>query len=121
MDDFTLAQMRSQYSGYYLPDTCTILRRVATRSATGRDSWAYGTVAASVACRIMPIAQTEESLGGEQSWPDQAYQVSMAYNGTLTPAHVIVYSGGTLEVTSVQTLGSWKVALRAICREVKPE
>ena len=120
MDSFTLANMRSQYSTYYLPDTCTILSRTLTRNATGRDSWAYGTVATSVACRIMPIAQTEESLAGEQSWPDQAYQVSMAYNGTLTPAHVIVFSGGTLEVTAVATLGTWKAALRAICREVKP-
>ena len=112
LDSYTVAQIRADQLEA-MPDTCTILSPTTTTRATGHPLDTWGTLAASVACRMRPEGVPSERLTAEQIAAPQTYVLSLAYDGTLAPAYRVVYGGGTYEVVGVIDSGSWDTVTRA--------
>ena len=112
LDSYTVSQIRADQIDA-LPDTCTILAPTTTTRATGHPLDTWGTAAGSVACRMRPEGVPSERLTAEQIAAPQTYVLSMAYDGTLSPAYRVVYGGGTYEVVGVIDSGSWDTVTRA--------
>ena len=114
-----LTRMRATQTAHQ-PDTCTILSLTETIQSSGHILSTWGTLSADVACRFVPMSLDTERLAADMMEAAQTYVVTMAYDGTIEPAYVVVYSGGTYEVTAVQEQGSWKTAKRVLVVAVTP-
>ena len=119
IDSYTIAQIRADQLAA-LPDTCTILSPTVTVLATGHQREGWGTVAASVACRMRPEGVVSERLTAEQIAAPQSYVLSLAYDGTLAAGYHVLYGGGTYEVTGAISTTSWDTVTRARVVEVTP-
>jgi hypothetical protein len=90
-----------------LPDTCTVLS--VTRTSDGQGGWAetWGTVTASLACRIDPAKPGTQAQFGASVQPFQGYVMTVNHAGTITTANRVLKDGYTFEVVSVDFAKSW--------------
>lgn len=100
-----------------MPDTCNILTVAFTADGAGGWSEAWGTVTASVACRIDPISGKEQYAGGAVE-PFHRFVLTVPYDTTLLPANRIQHNSFIYNVISVDYDKSWAVSKRAIVERV---
>jgi hypothetical protein len=114
-----LSQLRADQADY-MPDTCDILRGTAVANAIGEAGLAWGTVAASAACRLRPTGLKSDV--GDMSGQLQTYHswnLYIAQAGTLLPGDRVVISGGTFEVVQSWEEESWPTAIKADVRRLE--
>ena len=111
-----LANMRAVVE-QLLPDTCNIL--TVTRTADGAGGWtdSWGTVTASVDCRLDPISGKEQLAGGAIE-PFHRFVLTVPYDTTILPAYRIEHSTFIYNIISVDYDKSWPVSKRAIVERV---
>lgn len=103
-----------------LPDTGTILRGTSTVNEIGEATLSWGTVASSVACRLMPPGrQSGLDVIGDQSNLVANWVVTLAYDKDVVTGDRIVIAGGTYDVIAVTDEFEWRTAVRADCRRLE--
>jgi SPP1 family predicted phage head-tail adaptor len=99
-----------------LPDTCNVLGVSRTPDGYGGFTETWGTVTASVKCRLDYNNGNEVIAGGAiQSY--KAETMTVPYNVTVTTANVIEYSGAQYNILSVSE-GSWLAVKRLSLEKV---
>lgn len=101
-----LEQMRAAIEEL-LPDTCTVLS--VTRASDGQGGYTetWGTVTASLACRLDTARPGTQAQFGASVQPFQGYVLTVNHGGTITTANRILKDGYTFEVVSVDFAKSW--------------
>jgi hypothetical protein len=94
----------------HMPDTATILRGTATQNAIGEATTAWGTVDASVDCRLDPPGrQTDIRDVGGQIQTVAQWRVSMPQGTDLQAGDHVVSGGDTYEVIQSWADQSWDI------------
>jgi head-tail adaptor len=106
-----LAQMRAD-AIELMSDTCSILSVAYTRDGEGGLAEVWGTLTASVACRIDYITGREAQIGGAVQ-PYARARLTVPYDTTLETTNRILADGRTYSVKSVNSGQSWIVSVRA--------
>lgn len=115
-----LAQMRTDIE-LLLPDTCAILSVTQASDSQGGLTDTWGTVTASVACRldaINPKGRNNELVIGGAVKPFHTYVLSLPYGTSITTQNRVGLSGQTFAVTGVDTGKSWSAVVRCIVEVV---
>lgn len=100
-----------------LPDTCAVLSATVTNDGAGGFTEAWGTVTASVACRIDAISGKEQLAGGAID-PFHRYVLTVPYDTTLTTSYRIEHGDETYSIISVDSDKSWATCRRAIVEQI---
>jgi head-tail adaptor len=111
-----LAQMRTDLESLTLPDTCAILSGTATTDGMGGITKTWGTVSASVACRL-DARVGHEQLGGDAIRPYHEYILTVPQATSITEEQRVVYGSTTYSVVSVSS-GSWLACKRVILEKI---
>lgn len=106
-----LTQMRADVLNM-LPDTCSILSVAYTNDGEGGMTEAWGTVTASVACRLDFVSGAETVSGGAIQ-PYTKAILSLPYDTTLATTNRVKIGSDTYAVKSVNDGSSWIVVIRA--------
>ena len=93
-----------------LPQTCNILSATFTPNGQGGGTTTWGTVSASVACRLDVISGMEQVTGGALQ-PYTRSVLSMPYDTTVDETYRIELGSNTYAVKSVNTDQGW-IAVR---------
>ena len=105
-----------------LPDTGTILRGTSTVNEIGEATLTWGTVASSVACRLMPPGRGRQSgldVVNDQSTLVANWVVTLGHDKNVATGDRIVIGGGTYDVIAVTDEFEWRTAVRADCRRLE--
>ena len=107
-----LASIRADIESTTLPDTCSLLTVSQAADGQGGVTDTWGTVTASVSCRLDPIRGSEQTAGGAVR-PYHSYVLSLPHGTTITAAYRVIVGASTFSVTSVDTGKSWSGQVRA--------
>jgi len=114
IDASQLTQMRADALATLADDTATILRGTAAVNAIGEWTTTYGTIAASVACRLRPIERAASlQLIGEQQQTVAEWVVTLPQGTALYPDDRLVIDSVTYEVMQTWDEETWDTATRA--------
>jgi head-tail adaptor len=108
-----LAYMRSSINEL-LPDTCNILSLGWSSDGQGGVVEAWGTLTASVACRV-DYGQGREVISGGALNQYQKAIVSMAYDVVITPANRIEVGTNIFSIQAINNGQSWQGVTRCSC------
>jgi head-tail adaptor len=106
------ASIQADIEATSLPDTCTILSVTQVSDGQGGFTDTWGTVSASVPCRLDPVRGQEQQVGGAVQ-PFHTYVLSLEYGAAITAAYRVVVNSQTFNVRSVDTGKSWSGQVRA--------
>ena len=119
LPDMELTQMRSD-AELLMPDTCNLLAVTETADGYGGVSKTWGTVTASVACRLDNASKTRqaESLVAQSIQPFSEWVLSVPYGTGITTAMRVEVRDDTYNVIAEDVERSWLVVERAILEMV---
>ncbi len=115
-----LAYMRAAIAEL-LPDTCNILSVTYSPDGMGGNTETWGTVSASVACRLdIQTGQTSkgEVVIADSVRPFQQTILSLPYSTTILTSDRVEHGGFTYNVSRVNTDQSWIAVKRVILERV---
>lgn len=110
-------RIRTDIEASVLPDTCMILSPTNTPDGQGNYAIGWGTVVASVACRIDPVRVGEELIG-EGLREDFEFVLTVPQGTDIELDYRIVHNGTTYNVTGTKAGGSWEAHGRALLKKV---
>jgi hypothetical protein len=100
-----------------VPDTCTTLVPTNSVDSEGNYTQMWGTVSASVACRLDAMGGGDRMTGGAIT-DYRTYILTVPYDTTLAETYRIVHGGVTYAVTSTNADNSWPIVRRAIVERI---
>jgi len=95
-----------------MPDSCAILSVTNTPDGQGGQTQTWGTVTASVQCRLDPF-RGKEVMVGDARQPFNGYVLTLPHDTTITAANRVILGTSTYNVTSVDLNKSWAITRRA--------
>lgn len=102
-----------------LPDTCTILSPTNTSDGQGGWTTTWGTVAASVKCRIDPgRKEMYERVTGAALKPYSWWQLTLPYDQAIDVTYRVVVNGDTYNVVNHDDNKSWQATTRVAVMKV---
>lgn len=102
------------------PDTGTILRGTSSHNEIGEAVIAWGTVASSLAMRLMPATrQANLDVVNDQTTLVANWVVTIAYDGDIVTGDRVVVGAGTYDVIAVTDEFTWRTAVRAECKRIE--
>lgn len=113
-----IAAMRATVSAS-LPDTCSLV--TAGRTSDGAGGWTDTSTAASVACRVSPLATAGRDF---ESYDASRITSSVPWVGTfpagtaIGPSDHFLFNGSRFEVIASGSERTWELNVRVICRLV---
>jgi SPP1 family predicted phage head-tail adaptor len=110
----TAAELASMQEaiGDLLPDTCDLLTSSYAADGQGGGTTTWGTVTASVACRLDYVRGNERTAAGALQ-PFTGYVLTLPHDTTVTSAYRVVHNSITYTIQSVSSGTSWKSCVRA--------
>lgn len=113
-----LAEMRDAIEDL-LPDTCDILSVTRTSNGEGGFTETWGTVSASVACRLDAISGTDHLSAGAIQ-PFTRWMLTVPYDTVINNTYRVSHGGYTYNVVGgVNTDTSWIASKRAVLERVR--
>lgn len=116
-----LAQMRADASRTLLDETCTLLTPSAGTNSIGEVALIWGTLGASVPCRLRPAGRAPAMvlLGGQPQMVGD-WQLTLPHGTvTLQPGDRAVVDGVTYEVTQTWDEETWRTATRVDVKRIE--
>lgn len=102
-----------------LPDTCDILAPTNTSDGQGGIVPVWGTVSASVSCRLDPGRKMAiEAVSGAALQPFDQWILTLPHGTTIEATYRVECNGATFNVESVDGDKSWKGSVRATLKKL---